>query len=143
MCKAYPPVPLHVPVHDRHFPCEHDSPDWHFFAQAPQLAVSVRVSTQAPLQVVCPTRQNPVLLPPTDTAVQEPEVQTCPELHFFPQLPQLFLSDFVSTQVPLQVVWPTRQNAVLLPTAEADTSVQEPEVQICPELHEWPQAPQL
>jgi hypothetical protein len=64
-------------------------------------------------------------------------------MHFFAQLPHLLVSDWVFTQIPLQAVWPRLQNTVLLPPADAVAPEQEPEEQICPELHELPQAPQL
>jgi hypothetical protein len=59
-------------------------------AQPPQFALSVLVSTQVPLQYVCPAVQHVPLL-------QVP-------LHVAPQAPQLARSVFVSIQAPLQLL---------------------------------------
>lgn len=62
------------------------------FAQEPQLAASVNVLTQAPLQKVVGGVQ---------TEVQLPVEQSVPEPHVRPQLPQLELLVFMSVSQPL------------------------------------------
>ncbi len=82
--------------------------------QAPQLDVSVCVSTQEPLQSVVGAEQ---------LVVHAPAAHTWFAPHAAPQAPQLFLSVCVSTHAPLQYVypalhvswhWPTEQVALPL-----------------------------
>src|SRR5437868_10240746 len=65
--------------------------------QVPQLAGSVSVETQAPLQKVWPGPQ---------VVWQFPLEHTCAEVQAFPQAPQLLGSLEALTQVPLQSSWP-------------------------------------
>jgi hypothetical protein len=80
-----------------HVPPLHALPAAHAFAQPPQCAVSLVVSTHAPLQSVRPAPQ---------VAVHIPALQTAPVPHEVPQLPQFLGSLEMSTQSSPHAVRP-------------------------------------
>lgn len=82
-----PPVHLHEPP-------THCWPPEQAIVHAPQLLGSLCTLTQEPPQLVRPAPQ--VIW---HVLVE----QTCPLAHLFPHEPQLFTSDVVSTQAPLQL----------------------------------------
>ena len=87
---------------------------------APQLALSVVVSTHCPLHGV-----NPL----TQPAAQAPPAQTWDAPQTWAQVPQLWASTVVSVQAPPQAVWPVG-HAHAPPTHNA------------PAPHAWVQFPQ-
>jgi hypothetical protein len=70
--------------------------------QLPQLAGSVEVAVQVPLQLFSPLGQ---------AMPQVPALQAWPLVHFWPQLPQLLASVKVLTQPPGQLLSPVGQPA--------------------------------
>ena len=117
-------APLHTVSGGSHcvwqWPVWQTEPDPQTVLQVPQLLELLWVSTQAPLQRDCPTRQVHVLL-----------TQLAPLPHASPHPPQFFGSEAVKTHDPLQLTSPEVHCAH------------------CPPLHDWEephalaQAPQL
>lgn len=111
-------------------------PFWHpwfcpqTLPQAPQLAASVLMFLQVPLQQVCPG-------PHAGLQVnwQVPFTQFWPLAHAWPHPPQLFTSVLVFTHVPLHALWPAGH--------ATHWGLKIDPLQICPAGQTLPQAPQL
>jgi len=83
----------------------------HTLPHAPQLAVSLAVSTQAAPQVVLVAQ----------SSAHTPLSQTCPEPQTLPHAPQFFGSELLSTQAPEHCAYPLLQVTAHFPPEQVAT----------------------
>jgi hypothetical protein len=100
---------LTCPAGHEQIPAVQVDPDGQAWPHEPQFAKLVLVSTQVPLQFVCPAGQLPAHWPPE---------QTRPAAHAWPQVPQLALSVCTLVQMPLQLTRPAWHVSVQAPAEQ-------------------------